>query len=273
MTGAHAFRAAVARAAEAVEHADTLLISAGAGMGVDSGLPDFRGPEGFWKAYPHLERRGLDFYAMANPRTFVEDPVLAWQFYGHRQRLYRETAPHDGYTTLLSWCRRKPDDYFVFTSNVDGHFQKAGFDADRVIECHGNIFALQCQRPCSHQIWDVGEPVDADADLPSCPRCLGAARPNVLMFGDYGWVADVSEAQHRRYRQWLATVGGRRVAVIELGAGLAVPTVRMESESVAEALDATLIRINPRDTEAPPGAIAIASGAAVAVRAIATSLY
>ncbi|KFE66366.1 hypothetical protein [Hyalangium minutum] len=55
------------RAAEAIRSADALLIGAGAGMGVDSGLPDFRGNEGFWKAYPAYAKLGLDFASMANP--------------------------------------------------------------------------------------------------------------------------------------------------------------------------------------------------------------
>jgi NAD-dependent SIR2 family protein deacetylase len=271
MTGGEALHSVVARAADAVDSADALLISAGAGMGVDSGLPDFRGPEGFWKAYPHLEARGLDFYAMANPQTFIDEPTLAWQFYGHRQRLYRDTEPHAGFRVLLDWCRTKPGGYFVFTSNVDGHFQKAGFAEERIVECHGNIFALQCQRPCSDAVWSVEEPVDYRGELPRCPRCNGPARPNVLMFGDFGWVACVSDAQHRRYRDWLRAVAGKRVVVIEIGAGLAVPTVRMESEMLASELRATLIRINPRDPQAPRGSMPIATGGLDAIRQIAHS--
>ena len=53
--------------------AKSLLIGAGAGMGVDSGLPDFRGSEGFWKAYPPLAKLGIRFEEMANPRWFLEN--------------------------------------------------------------------------------------------------------------------------------------------------------------------------------------------------------
>lgn len=61
-------------AAEAVRQADALLITAGAGMGVDSGLPDFRGNEGFWRAYPAFAKLGLDFMSMASPGWFHRDP-------------------------------------------------------------------------------------------------------------------------------------------------------------------------------------------------------
>ncbi len=81
--------------------ADSLLITAGAGMGVDSGLPDFRGNTGMWQAYPELGRRQMDFATIANPETFTQNPRLAWGFYGHRLALYRATTPHAGFGELL----------------------------------------------------------------------------------------------------------------------------------------------------------------------------
>jgi hypothetical protein len=74
-------------AADAMRGADALLIGAGAGMGVDSGLPDFRGPEGFWKAYPPF--RGRQFSELSTPHWFRTDPGLAWGFFGHRLNRYR----------------------------------------------------------------------------------------------------------------------------------------------------------------------------------------
>src|SRR5436189_6030379 len=95
---------AVKVAAEAIADADALLITAGAGMGVDSGLPDFRGTEGFWRAYPAFAKLGLQFQQLANPAWFRRDPALAWGFYGHRLRLYRDSVPHEGFAILLRWA-------------------------------------------------------------------------------------------------------------------------------------------------------------------------
>ena len=67
------------QAAEAIRSADALLIGAGAGMGVDSGLPDFRGPEGFWRAYPVFQ--GRRFEEISNPVWFQADPAQAWGFF------------------------------------------------------------------------------------------------------------------------------------------------------------------------------------------------
>jgi hypothetical protein len=75
---------------------------------------------GFWKAYPPLAKLGLAFHEMANPEWFDRDPQLAWGFYGHRLGLYRNTVPHKGFEILREIVKFKSDNYFVFTSNVDG---------------------------------------------------------------------------------------------------------------------------------------------------------
>src|SRR5215471_19378687 len=125
--------ASIERAAAAIRGAEALLFTAGAGMGVDSGLPDFRGTQGFWRAYPPYEKLGLHFSALANPRWFATDPALAWGFYGHRRNLYRATRPHDGFRRLLRWAGRMRSGAFVFTSNVDHQFQLAGWDPERIV--------------------------------------------------------------------------------------------------------------------------------------------
>lgn len=118
--------------AELIRQADALLIAAGAGMGVDSGLPDFRGTEGFWNAYPGLRAHGLQFTDMAHPRTFEDHPRLAWGFYGHRLQLYRNTQPHAGFQMLPDWSKAKPGGGFVLTSNVHSPFSRAGFAKTQV---------------------------------------------------------------------------------------------------------------------------------------------
>ncbi|HHQ48920.1 MAG TPA: NAD-dependent deacetylase [Acidobacteria bacterium] len=257
------------RARRALAEASALLISAGAGMGVDSGLPDFRGNEGFWRAYPPFARLGLSFVDMANPSWFRRDPELAWGFYGHRLNLYRQTEPHPGFAALLRYGRSLPEGLFVFTSNVDGQFQKAGFPEERIVECHGSIHHLQCSRPCHRTIWPAeGVEVAVDEDtfratppLPVCPECGEVARPNILMFGDWAWVPDRSSSQERRLESWLDRAGPAGLVIVEIGAGSAVPTVRMLSERTAAHLDATLIRINPREPQVPHGHVGLATSA------------
>jgi NAD-dependent SIR2 family protein deacetylase len=272
----------IERAAVAIREAGALLITAGAGMGVDSGLPDFRGTEGFWKAYPAIAKLGLSFAEMANPDWFKASPELAWAFYGHRLNLYRDTSPHPGFQRLLEVGASKPHGYFVFTSNVDGQFQKAGFSPDRIVECHGSIHHFQCSKPCGDDIWDAtSEVVTVNEDLfkalpplPACPNCGELARPNVLMFGDWSWHLARTQAQEVRLRNWLH--GLRRikskVAVVEIGAGTAIPSVRHQSETVASDLDAAFIRINPREAEIPAGGLGLPLNAAEGISRICIGL-
>jgi NAD-dependent SIR2 family protein deacetylase len=63
-----------------LQNAHALLISAGAGIGIDSGLPDFRGNQGFWRDYPPLAKLGKSFVEMANPEWFCRNPKLAWAY-------------------------------------------------------------------------------------------------------------------------------------------------------------------------------------------------
>ncbi len=266
-------------AAEAISAADALLITAGAGIGVDSGLLDFRGPEGFWRAYPPYRSLGRKFSDVATPRWFVEDPALAWGFYGHRLNLYRATSPHAGFEILRQWGARMNKGAFVFTSNVDGHFQRAGFSEDQITEIHGSIHYAQCMKRCGVGIFPsdsfaptVNETtLRCEGELPKCPACGALARPNILMFGDYGWDSGRNAQQEHRRDSWLRSAA-RKLVVIELGAGTSVPTVRSFSEVIAEQCHARLVRINVREPKAPDGAISLPMGALEALEKINAAL-
>jgi NAD-dependent SIR2 family protein deacetylase len=263
-------------AAQLIEQADALVIAAGAGMGVDSGLPDFRGDSGFWNAYPALGKQGMGFTAIASPRTFTTDPRLAWGFYGHRLALYRETAPHPGFAILRDWAAQLPLGGFVYTSNVDGQFQKAGFEPDHVHECHGSIHWLQCARPCCDKLWpadDLVPVIDTEAchwlgALPTCPHCGGLARPNILMFGDGEWQPARADRQRIELDAWLSRV--HRPVIVEIGAGTQISTVRHFTHIVIHAYGGRVVRINPRDPAAPtPWDVGLPIGALEALRLIA----
>lgn len=252
-------------AADLISHADGLLITAGAGIGIDSGMPDFRGENGFWKAYPALQGLGMRFHEIANPKAFRSMPTVAWGFYGHRLALYRSTAPHRGFAMLNKIASAMPHGSFVFTSNVDGHFQKAAFDADHVVECHGTIHRMQCLAGCGQPAWSADDfmPVVDVAQctllsaLPQCPACGGIARPNIMMFNDGDWDAQQADARRNRLQAWHARL--QQPVVIEIGAGSAISTVRRFGEWI----DCPLIRINPfeavvglhRDISIPLGAL------------------
>ena len=234
-----------------IKSADSLIITAGAGMGVDSGLPDFRGNEGFWKAYPALSHQDINFTDIASPYAFKDNPKLAWGFYGHRLNLYRETIPHDGFQYLKTIGTSKKNGYMVYTSNVDGQFQKAGFAPNRIVEIHGSIHYLQCISPCTSEIVSAEDyyPVTNDkecklmSELPTCQKCGKLLRPNILMFDDWQWNSKRYNEQKINYKHWLNNAEKR--VIIEIGAGTSIPSIRNHSENIK----GTLIRINPRAPE------------------------
>jgi NAD-dependent SIR2 family protein deacetylase len=235
--------------------ASSLFILSGAGMGVDSGLPDFRGPKGFWKNYPLYKKQGVRFEEMANPVHFNRDPKFAWGFYGHRLNLYRKTEPHRGFQILINIAAKFKLPYFSVTSNVDGHFQKAGYKHDSILEVHGSINHLQCSIPCSGSIWGNSEKIKVDfntmraAHIPKCIECNAAARPNILMFGDFHFVNERCAEQHDKFDSFLMNKVGKSPLVIEIGAGTSVPTIRYYAEKIVYThKNGFLLRINPRDS-------------------------
>lgn len=137
--------------------------------------------------------RQCGFESIANPDAFRDDPTITWGFYAHRPKRYREAQPHAEFEVLVRWVARVQHGAFVYTSNVDGQFQNAGFQDDRIVERHGSIHHLQCAQSCNNDIWsaDGFEPVvDEPAcrmvgELPRCQHCWKLVRPNILMFSDH----------------------------------------------------------------------------------------
>jgi len=273
--------AVLRQSAEAIRTAEGMIILAGAGNSVDSGLPEYRGPEGLWRAYPPLARLGISFEVMANPQWFESDPQLAWGFYGHRLALYRGAVPHKGFELLRQWGAAMEHGSFVFTSNVDGLFQKAGFPEERIVECHGSVHHLQCTKPCCAATWPLPEDLPlgieeatllAKGTLPRCRSCGAVARPNVLMFDDRTWSPGRTSAQQVKFRAWQRTLARGRFAVIEIGAGTAVPTVREAAEQLAAAGRVPLIRVNPRDYQGEANVLSLPGSALEVLQAIAAAM-
>jgi NAD-dependent SIR2 family protein deacetylase len=169
-----------------------------------------------------------------------------------------------------------PHGAFVITSNVDGQFQKAGFEELRVLEVHGSIHRLQCCGPCCSIVWSAQniEPTVNNArcewvgnNLPTCDRCRKIARPNILMFDDWDWNSVHTENQRTALEIW-SSKSTRRV-VVELGAGIDIPTIRYTSL----AQGCPVIRINTRHAELPEGmGVSLPMGAKAALSTIADEL-
>lgn len=274
-----ALEESIQEAGSIIKKADALLISAGAGMGTDSGVPSFDSEKNFKEAYPEWQKAGISYGFITDPKCFRDNPTLAWAFYGHRLNLYRTTEPHQGFTQLLKIAETKTDGgYFVFTSNVDGHFQKAGYSEDRIEECLGSVHHLQCSVPCSNKIWSAeyteikidADKLTAQEPLPRCKKCGAIARPNMQLLGDWYWNHHRTEAQSHHFGQWIQSVHerGMPLAILEIGAGTSIANVRAKSGYLAEWYNAKLVRINPKHSNVPPGHISIPLGAAEGIQRI-----
>ena len=164
----------------------------------------------------------------------------------------------------------------MYTSNVDGHFQRSGFDPQQILECHGSLNHLQCLSGCGQEIWSAehckikvdDSTLRAAHPLPSCPTCGNLARPNVLMFGDWGWDSSRASEQQRWQQRWLINKTNSKMVVIEIGAGKAIPTVRMHCEGMLDEEKSRLIRINPRESETPAGNASLPMGGLEALQRI-----
>eukprot|EP00440_Ansanella_granifera_P035109 gb/GFBE01038081.1/.p1 GENE.gb/GFBE01038081.1/~~gb/GFBE01038081.1/.p1 ORF type:complete len:371 (+),score=71.07 gb/GFBE01038081.1/:1-1113(+) len=274
--------ASLQRAAEAINDCEALIFTAGAGMGVDSGLPDFRGSTGLFKD----RELAMTYEEMSNDKWFGEDPAFAWGTNYTQLMMYRKTEPHAGYGILLKWANSLGKPYFAWTSNIDGMFEKAGFPAELVTTCHGDLHHLQCtvdRRRCkgladdgADEVWSASiipdgldEQIDPNAlrfkdaaileqSFFKCPRCERLARPNVWFCSDRNYNASRFGIERRdKYNKWLQDLQERkaRVVVIECGGGLAIPSVRIESEDAVEGCGegSLLVRINPADNKVPAG--------------------
>ena len=260
-----------------IQNAEAILVFAGAGMSVQSGLPTYREKEGFWNDYPLYKNIKKDYVAMASPHGFLSDPHFAWGFFAHQYKLYKNAVPHDGYTKLLELCRSKKD-HFVVTTNVDGLFLKSGFPKDHLHEAHGTIHKLQCSKPCNRKVWKI-ETLNVEIDystmnaldtLPLCPICGAVSCPNIFMFGDTNesYVWEESQESAGRFREWRKKNLHRKVVILEIGVG-AEGLKKHVKQYHKEFTDATLIRINPEfDASYGDTALHIVLGARDAILAL-----
>jgi len=311
----------IKRAAQLLLDVDySLLFICGAGMGVDSKLPDYRSPGGFWNAYkPFVANNkaasNLSLYEMSKTDWFVTDPQSAFGFYAHRSTLYKRATPHSGYHVLYQLVHNKYPcdrglrlsidlgvrDFMFMTSNIDGQVIKAGFKEHRIYQTHGSLHHLQCMEICADSVIQPFEhgyaalATDVDTfrvtnmdQIPRCQACGAMCRPNVSFFSDTNDTFDDERihAQKERFMKWLTPFlhhspntntnnnnnnnetrpqqrphkqhrtstrmiqtrqRRKKLAVVEIGCGKSVHSLRWESEYLKSLPNVTLIRINPME--------------------------
>ncbi|MFK7917268.1 MAG: NAD-dependent deacetylase [Ilumatobacter sp.] len=164
-------------ATRAIADAERIVVFTGAGISTDSGIPDFRGPNGVWTKNPAAEKA-------ANLSNYLNEPETrraAWQ---NRLTAPAWTAqPNRGHGALVE-LERQGRLHALVTQNIDGLHQKAGTDPNRVIEVHGTVWFTRCwscddQRPMEESL----NRVKAGELDPSCLECDGILKSDTISFG------------------------------------------------------------------------------------------
>ena len=188
-----------------------LLVITGAGVSAESGIPTFRGRDGYW--------RNLDPMKLATPEAFARDPQLVWQWYRERRRRIRDAQPNAAHTAIARLAQRAGE-FLLVTQNVDDLHARAGLSEEKIVQIHGNIFTTRCSR-CSWSADSRGDANDNDEPakpaatsrstndaLVRCPTCNALARPGVVWFGE-----QLPWHEVQRVEDYLARGGCRAVIV------------------------------------------------------------
>jgi len=158
--------------ARLVRERQPCVVLTGAGISTESGIPDFRSPDGIWAEY--------DPFEYATIEAFRRDPVRVWRFYAERFGALVEADPNAGHVALAELERRGLV-VAVVTQNIDGLHQRAG--SCNVIEVHGSIRTASCLDCGARASLGVGALLQAGS-APSCSRCGAMVKPDVVMFGE-----------------------------------------------------------------------------------------
>lgn len=151
----------------ALKTAKSVVVSTGAGVSAESGVPTFRGEDGLWKKFRAEELATFD--------AFNANPELVWEWYQHRREIINKIKPNPGHYAIAEMARLF-DDFQLITQNIDGLHKLAG--SDDIVELHGNIKRNKCI-DCGEMNYDE----EFERFPPVC-ECGGRLRPDVVWFGE-----------------------------------------------------------------------------------------
>jgi len=220
-----------------------IVVLTGAGISTESGIPDFRGPQGVWTKNPEAEKTATLHY-------YVSDPEIRKRAWQNRLRSEMwQAEPNTGHRALADLERKAALDTLV-TQNVDGLHQAAGTSPERVIEIHGNVHEVKCLS-CSFRgpMPETLERVRAGEEDPRCLDCGGILKSATISFGENLVPADLDRAQRAAQDSDLFLAVGSSLTVYP-AAGL---------PEVALASGARLVVMNAQETPFDRFAAAVVS--------------
>lgn len=221
-----------------------VAVLTGAGISAESGIPTFRGPEGYWTV-GSAEYRPEE---MATQAMFTTRPWEVWAWYLYRRTVCRKANPNPGHLAVARLEGLLGDRFRLITQNVDGLHLRAGNTAERTFQIHGNLHFMRCAAACRPDLFPLpsrirdkekGRPVTEEEKAAlACPACGGMARPHVLWFDEF---YDETFYRANSAVNW-ATASDLLLVVGTAGA----TTLPMQiGRLVSQNPDAVLIDVNP----------------------------
>jgi NAD-dependent deacetylase len=148
-----------------------VFVITGAGISAESGIPTFRGKDGYW--------RNFDPTKLATPGAFAANPKLVWDWYRERRRRIRAAQPNAAHKAVVDLARHARE-FLLVTQNVDDLHARAGMPPQKMVQIHGDIFVTSCSR-CG---FEQKHEHEHDETIPKCARCGAMMRPGVVWFGE-----------------------------------------------------------------------------------------
>lgn len=169
------------KATKIIAASQHLGVLTGAGISAESGVPTFRGKDGYWvKGGRNYHPMDLATYSM-----FRKDPETVWEWYHHRRQRYAEVRPNSGHYAIVELeqlFEKQGRQFHLVTQNVDGLHLRAGSNPETSYHIHGEISYMRCAGECEHKTYPIPE---GTTGVPNCPEGCGAnARPHVLWFDE-----------------------------------------------------------------------------------------
>jgi NAD-dependent deacetylase len=201
----------IERLVELIAASERLVVFTGAGISTESGIPDFRGPDGLWKKVDPSDFTYQKFVSDRETRKRV------WQMNAAMGFASGSVEPNLAHHAIVELERLGKLDCII-TQNVDGLHQKAGSSEDQVIQLHGSMQWVKCLG-CGvrHPFEEVRGWIEGGVEVPECLQCGGILKPDAVFFGESMPLRETAEAERRARSCDLCVVIGSTLAVYPAG--------------------------------------------------------
>jgi NAD-dependent deacetylase len=236
-----------------------VLVLTGAGVSAESGIPTFRGREGYWT----IGAREYHPQELATHAAFRQMPWDVWAWYLYRRGLCRGAHPNAAHHAIVKLDDHLEARFALITQNVDGLHRRAGSPAARTLTIHGDIDYMRCANDCVLDRWPIPDAIptlgkadpigESNRALLRCPKCGGIARPHVLWF-------DESYDEPRFFLDTARELAADAALLVVAGTS-AQTNLPWQVVTLAARAGATIVDINIEDN--PFGEIAETSGGVI----------